>query len=100
LIGNSDYPYGKIFILSVGIILCSVGAVLRDTKPRRKRNKLVTLLLLPALAMIWVVGWSLYWIGSRQAKNPKKSPIRTRSEGGVMLVPSVAFEQEIVEASL
>jgi hypothetical protein len=50
--------------------------------------------------MIWVVGWSLYWIGSRQAKNPKKSPIRTRSDGEVMLVPSVAFEQEIVEASV
>jgi hypothetical protein len=83
----------------VGTILCSVGAVLRDAKPRHKRNKIVTVLLLPALAMIWLVGWSLYWIGSKQVGNPKKNPIRPRSDGRVTLVPSVAFEQETVEAS-
>ena len=41
------------------------GAVLRDTKPRR-RNRLVTLLLLPVFAVMWLVGWTLYWVGGRK----------------------------------
>ncbi len=31
----------------------------------RKRNKLALLLILPVAVFIWLVGWSLYWSGSR-----------------------------------
>jgi hypothetical protein len=67
------------------------GAVLRDTKPRR-RNLLVTLLLLPVLAVVWLIGWSLTWAGSRKDANPKTP--RKRREDHVTLVPAAALKEE------
>ena len=37
---------------------------------RKKRSKLTILLLSPVLALTFMVGWSLYWIGNRQPKQP------------------------------
>jgi hypothetical protein len=42
---------------------------------RKKRNKLTRILLLPIFAPIFLVGWSLYWIGQPgqpKAKQPQK----------------------------
>ena len=38
----------------------------------RKRNRFVSFLLLPILAGFWLVGWTLYWIGSPKKKIPTK----------------------------
>jgi hypothetical protein len=39
----------------------------------RKRNKVTLFLMLPIAIFIWFVGWSLYWIGSREkAVKPRK----------------------------
>lgn len=67
------------------------GAVLRDTKPS-KRNRLITLLLLPVLAVVWLIGWSLAWAGSRKDAKPKNP--QNRREDHVTLVPAVAVEEE------
>ena len=67
------------------------GAVLRDTKPRR-RNRLVTLLLLPLLAVVWLVGWSLTWAGSRKDTNAQN--LQKRHEDHVTLVPAVAVNEQ------
>lgn len=32
----------------------------------KKRRRLVVLLLLPAVIFMWIVGWSLYWIGGKK----------------------------------
>ncbi len=47
------------------------------TKPptRKKRNKLAVALLAPILIIVFMVGWSLNWIGQarlRNAKQPQK----------------------------
>jgi hypothetical protein len=39
---------------------------------RKKRSRLTRIILLPALVPIFVIGWSLYWIG--QSKNNPKHP--------------------------
>lgn len=41
------------------------------TKPikRKKRSKLTLLLLAPVLMIVFIVGWSLTWIG--EARSPK-----------------------------
>ena len=68
-------------------------AVLRDTKPRRRRNRLVTVLLLPVFVVAWFIGWSLYWVGSRKDREQPK--IRAKSqEEHVTLIPASAVEQE------
>ena len=40
-----------------------------------KRNRAVQLLLLPPVLFMWIVGWSLYWIGSnKKPTKPTKTP--------------------------
>jgi hypothetical protein len=44
------------------------------TKPtsRKKRNKLRAILLAPILSIIFLAGWSLYWIGQSRHQNTKQ----------------------------
>jgi hypothetical protein len=66
---------------------------LRDTKPQRRRNRLVTVLLLPVLAVVWLVGWSLAWAGSRKDEEQPRSRVERRGDH-VSLIPANAVEQE------
>lgn len=45
-----------------------MGALLKILKEERKRNKVLILLLLPAVVFIWMIGWSLYWIGHQKER--------------------------------
>ncbi len=47
---------------------------------RKKRSKLTIFLLAPILAIVFVAGWSLYWIGQSnqpQTKQPQKTTNKT-----------------------
>jgi flagellar basal body-associated protein FliL len=46
---------------------------LKSQKNTRKRRKAFTLILLPAVVFIWLIGWSLYWIGLKRKTTEKKS---------------------------
>jgi hypothetical protein len=49
-----------------------VGALLKN--PKGKRNKAIIAVLLPAIIFLWIVGWSLYWIGrQKEAQKPQSS---------------------------
>jgi hypothetical protein len=68
-------------------------AVLRDTKPRRRRNRLATILLLPVFVIAWFIGWSLYWAGSRKDREQTKASTKHQEEH-ITLIPANAIEQE------
>jgi len=68
-------------------------AVLRHANPRRRRNRLVTVLLLPVLVVAWFIGWSLYWVGSRKDREQPKIRVKGQEEH-VTLIPASAVEQE------
>ena len=73
------------------------GAVLRFKKPRRRRNRIVAALMLPALAFIWLVGWSLCWIGGQR---DVRSEMRPRQRGaGVALIPASALDEQPLEVA-
>ena len=40
---------------------------------KRKRNKAIIALFLPVIIFLWMIGWSLYWIGSQ--KQPRKTHV-------------------------
>ena len=42
------------------------------------RNRIITILLFPVIAFIFMIGWILYWIG-KQKENTKKKPQRNSS---------------------
>jgi hypothetical protein len=39
----------------------------------RKRNRVALFLLMPTVVFMWFIGWSLYWIGSREDAKPRKT---------------------------
>ena len=68
--------------------------------PRKKRNKLTTVLIAPILIIVFIVGWSLYWIGQsgqRNTKQPQK-PIKktTAEQDQVELIVIPLQEKEIL----
>ena len=69
------------------------GAVLRVTKQKRKRNRLVVVLLLPALVLVWLVGWSMYWLGHQKEDKTRTEPARKKDN--VTLIPAVTLEEPI-----
>jgi Tfp pilus assembly protein PilO len=72
------------------------------TKPatRKKRDKLTVALLAPILIIIFIVGWSLYWIGQSGQLNTKqpqkpinKTPAKQDNIELIMIPPQ---EKEIL----
>jgi hypothetical protein len=49
---------------------------------RKKRNKLTAILLAPILSIIFIAGWSLYWIGQSRLQDAKKpeNPINSSAK--------------------
>ena len=39
----------------------------------RKRNRVVMFLLMPIILFMWSIGWSLYWIDSKEDAKPRKT---------------------------
>jgi flagellar basal body-associated protein FliL len=68
-----------------------LGAPLKNSKG--KRNKAVIALLLPVIIFLWIVGWSLYWIG-RQKESRKPQPDSSEEEEYVSL-EAITLEESL-----
>jgi hypothetical protein len=66
---NEYYETAKAFLLCM--VYCSLGALLHIVR-QHKRGKTLRALFFPAAAAIFIIGWSLSWIGSQ--KPPRKTP--------------------------
>ena len=66
---------------------------------RKKRNKLTVILLAPIIAILFLVGWSLSWIGQigeTKAKQPPKPINKTPTkQDKVELIMIPQIEEEI-----
>ena len=80
----------KAFILSFSVLYL-LGAVLRVTKPR-KHSRIVTALMLPLIVLVWVFGWTLYWIGNQRKEKGTATPIINRDN--VQLIVAANLEEE------
>ncbi|MCX8153894.1 MAG: hypothetical protein N3E52_05630 [Candidatus Bathyarchaeota archaeon] len=60
---------------------------------KSKRNRAVILMLLPAIIFIWVIGWSLYWIG-QQKDQYKINQSTLKKKEHVHLIP-IVFEDPL-----
>jgi hypothetical protein len=61
----------------------------------RKRNRVVMVLLLPVVAILWLMGWSLCWVGFR--KQLVKSAKSKRHEGEDLTFTVLMPEQKHVK---
>jgi hypothetical protein len=69
------------------------------TKPkgRSKRNKAIIVLLLPAIIFLWIIGWSLYWIGHQKEPREVQPSSSHKEEDYVSLIPIVLEEPSEIE---
>jgi hypothetical protein len=60
---------------------------------RKKRSKLVVFLFAPILAIVFMVGWSLYWVGQanlpkmRQLQKPINKALTNQKEIELIVIP-------------
>jgi hypothetical protein len=59
--------------------------------PYRRRSGLLTFLTIPAVCLIWLFGWSLYWIGSQR----KIPPVRRIPEESATAFAVLMPEQDL-----
>ena len=56
------------------------------------RKRIFTLLFLPAIVILWTVGWSLYWIGSQKTV---AKPTSKGSKNSIIIDANLFQEQKI-----
>jgi len=66
-----------------------------DSKGKRKRNRGVTMALLPVLAFIFLIGWCMYWAGGRKRK--EKPEAKTPQKDNVTLLPAIFEDSQEIE---
>jgi hypothetical protein len=62
-------------------------SVLKSSEHKRKRNIVVLVIFLPAVVLLWIFGWSLYWIGHQRENVKSKPHASTEKENHVDLMP-------------
>jgi flagellar basal body-associated protein FliL len=62
---------------------------------RRKRSKAMTIILLPLLIFVFIIGWCMYWVGDQ--KRTSKTQRKPSKKDDVTIMPIILEEtQEIV----
>jgi flagellar basal body-associated protein FliL len=65
-------------------------------KVKRKRSKALTIMLLPALIFMAVVGWFMYSVDNKNSTNIRQKRRKTAKEGKVTLMPIDFEEQRLI----
>jgi hypothetical protein len=61
-------------------------------KRKQKRNKATKILLFPALFFIFILGYGMYWIGSKKKPNVKHE--KTPKKDNVTFMPIILEEKQ------
>ena len=61
---------------------------------RKEHSKITKILLFPIMAIVFLVGWGLYWIGKKETQQPKKPIIKTTPKEKEELELIVISEEE------
>ena len=61
---------------------------------RKKRSKLAILLLAPVIALTFIVGWSLYWIGNKQQKQTQATTPKIDAEQDPVELMVIPMQEE------
>ena len=61
---------------------------------RKKRSPLSVLLLAPVMALTFIVGWSLYWIGNTKHKQPQAQTPKIHAEQNPVQLMVIPMQEE------
>jgi Rieske Fe-S protein len=61
---------------------------------RKKRSALSVLILAPVMALTFIVGWSLYWIGNTKQKQPQAPTPKIHAEQNPVQLMVIPMQEE------
>jgi len=56
------------------------------------RNRILVVMLFPAIVFLWLIGWSLFWIGSQHSQD-KPHKTQTITEKDTIEIKSAIYEE-------
>jgi len=63
------------------------------------RNKVIRLLFLPIAILLWIIGWTMLWAGTRKEQKNQQAQAETPPENeSITIIPMMPEEQEQYEA--
>jgi len=63
------------------------------------RNKTIRLLFLPIAILLWIIGWTMLWAGTRKEQKTQQTQAETATEDeSITIIPMIPEEQEQYEA--
>ncbi|MCJ7768267.1 hypothetical protein MUP79_07740 [Candidatus Bathyarchaeota archaeon] len=63
------------------------------------RNKVIRLLFLPIAILLWIIGWTMLWAGTRKEQKTQQPQAETPPENeSITIIPMMPEEQEQYEA--
>jgi hypothetical protein len=63
------------------------------------RNKTIRLLFLPIAILLWIIGWTMLWAGTRKEQKTQQTQAETPPENeSITIIPMIPEEQEQYEA--
>jgi len=66
--------------------------MLVTSKNKRKRSRAMTIMLLPVLILMFIIGWCMYWAGNQKRTN--KTQRKPPKEDNVTIMPIILEETE------
>jgi hypothetical protein len=59
------------------------------------RNRIIRSLLIPIAILLWIIGWTMVWIGSRKEQGTQPAQTRTtQKEDSITIMPMIPEELE------
>jgi hypothetical protein len=63
------------------------------------RNRVIRLLFLPIAVLLWIIGWTMLWAGTRKEQKTQQTQAETPPENEpITIIPMIPEEQEQYEA--
>jgi hypothetical protein len=63
------------------------------------RNRAIKLLFLPISIFLWIIGWTMFWAGSREDQETRQTRPETAPEAAsITVIPMIPEEPEQLEA--
>ena len=79
--------------------MCMLKSYINSSSPtalmQRRNRAALLLLMLPIVIFIWLIGWSLYWIGSQREVSKPRKIIEQEELTFTALMPEEKYEPQV-----
>ncbi|MCJ7424831.1 hypothetical protein MUP01_11285 [Candidatus Bathyarchaeota archaeon] len=64
-----------------------------DKRTRKMRNRIIRQLFLPVAIILWIIGWTMVWTGSRKDRETKRTQTKAAPEDNLTIIVPITSEE-------